>query len=418
MGFLRSLFSGFDDLLHDIGGGVDDLRRGDFSGFDDRAHDALYTVKENPALDTVAGLGLDLFTGGLGSKVMDAAYNKSKYGHSFFNFKDFAKGQLAGDLAGGFLGGLGFGMGGNTSLLGVGKNALYGAAKGGLTQGILGESMEDGAKSGALSGGFSSLVDYAGSGFDGVYAGKEPGSLYGTTSSGDKFSSIVEDTSMPDVGTLGGTMRDASGENSYDYGERVPSQAQKEANNSVYESNDGGYMPSSMKNASEIPLGSGTGSNPVTDLLSAFTSGTGANGSGPSYLDLAGNALGAYSAYQQRRRIKEQLQTLKDMYSENSPYAQRLRSQLDRRAAQTGRRSQVGSRQTQLQALLAEAAMRNQPQTAQLLGLQDEQRRRMAGNLIQGASRLGSMFPTTPRPQQQTVPSFDGLGSLSNYWPQ
>lgn len=218
---------------------------------------------------------------------------------------------------------------------------------------------------------------------------------------------------MPDEGTIGGNMRDADGEVSYGDGPISPAQAR--ANEDLLAPSAGaGYVPQALK--SEQPSQEST--NPVAAFLGAFTQGRGTGGQGPSYLDMAGNAMGMYNAYRQRQRIKDQLSTLKDMYSENSPYAQRLASKMDRQAAMSGRRSQTGARQTQLQALLAEAALRNQPQTAQLLGLQDEQSRRMAANAIQGVSRLGSMFPTTPRPQQQTVPSFDGLGSLSNYWSQ
>lgn len=198
---------------------------------------------------------------------------------------------------------------------------------------------------------------------------------------------------MPDVGTLGGNMRDADGEI---YQGEAPSTAQLQANESVYAAKDGGYMPQYMKATQAAANGSTaqetSRDNLVTDIISAFTQGRGVGGQGPSYLDMAGNAMGVYNAYNQKRRIKDQLSTLRDMYSENSPYAQRLASKMDRQAAQTGRRSQTGARQTQLQALLAEAALRNQPQTAHLLGLQDEQNKRMAANAIQGVSRLGSMF--------------------------
>jgi hypothetical protein len=263
----------------------------------------------------------------------------------------------------------------------IANGAILGAAGGG--------SGTEGAKSGLTGGVFSAGLGYLNNAF----------------------------SPMPDEGTIGGNMRDEYGEVSMR--DEPISQRQALANEELIAPSAGaGYVPPSVRGEKSAQQES----NPVSDFLSTYigglTQGRGADGQGPSYLDMAGNAMGMYNAYRQRQRIKDQLSTLKDMYSENSPYAQRLASKMDRQAAMSGRRSQTGARQTQLQALLAEAALRNQPQTAQLLGLQDEQSRRMAGNLIQGASRLGSMFPTTQRPQQQTVPSFDGLGPLSNYWPQ
>jgi hypothetical protein len=250
----------------------------------------------------------------------------------------------------------------------------------GGTSGALGDvanSTTNGALMGAATGG---------SGTEGAKGGLVSGVI------GAGRNQLAGAYDMPDVGTLGGTMRDADGETSY-AGE-APSMAQRQANTDVYAARDGGYMPQSMKTAQEAPRAEAASSmlSPVADFISAFTQGRGAGGQGPSYLDMAGNAMGMYNAYNQKKRIKDELSTLKDMYSENSPYAQRLASKMDRQAALSGRRSQTGSRQTQLQALLAEAALRNQPQTAQLLGLQDEQNKRMAANAIQGVSRLGSMF--------------------------
>jgi len=50
---------------------------------------------------------------------------------------------------------------------------------------------------------------------------------------------------------------------------------------------------------------------------------------------------------------QQQLQSLSSLYSPNSPYAQVMRQQLDRRDAASGRRSQYGPREVELQAKLA-----------------------------------------------------------------
>lgn len=266
-------------------------------------------------------------------------------------------------------------LGGDAGYVG---NVANSTANGALAGSATGGSGTEGAKSGLISGA--------------VNAGIGAGRNY-----------MNNNEAMPDVGTLGGTMRD-------EYGELSPTQ-QRYADEGALSLNDGGYYAPSMRSSPEAPQNmkqAQAESDPVMDLINAFTQGQGEGGRGPSYLDMAGNALGMYNAYQQRKRVGDQLQTLRDMYSDNSPYAQRLASRLDRQAALSGRRSQVGSRQTQLQAMLAEAALRNQPQTAALLGLKDEQSKRMAANAIQGVSRIGQMYaPQQPQQQQRWNPQYD-----------
>jgi len=62
-------------------------------------------------------------------------------------------------------------------------------------------------------------------------------------------------------------------------------------------------------------------------------------------------------------------QQLVDLFSPNSPYAQQLRQQLERRDAAAGRRSQYGTRETELAAALSrnQAGVLNSPQYQQLL---------------------------------------------------
>lgn len=54
--------------------------------------------------------------------------------------------------------------------------------------------------------------------------------------------------------------------------------------------------------------------------------------------------------------VQQQISSLSNMYGPNSPYAQQLRQQLERKDAAAGRRSQYGPREVQLQAALADKA--------------------------------------------------------------
>lgn len=329
---------------------------------------------------TIAPIAASYFGGPLAGAAMSGL---GSWGDSLESgeqgWKSFGNGLTAfgKNYAGSFMPDWGLGQIANGTING----ALMGAATGG--------SGTEGAKQGLISG----VVDV------GIGMGKNY--LNNTDWSSN---------SMPEEGTLGGTMQDADGESSATLGGEV-TPSQNRANQDLYSSGNSGYIPQYVRSSSDAPSSMKTApteNNPVMDFINTFTQGTGAGGKGPSYLDMAGNALGMYNAYQQHKRVRDQLQTLRDMYSENSPYAQRLRSQLDRQAAASGRRSQSGARATQLQAMLAEAALRNQPQTMALLNARDEQSRRMAANAIQGISRLGQMYTPQQQFQQQSWnPQYD-----------
>lgn len=66
------------------------------------------------------------------------------------------------------------------------------------------------------------------------------------------------------------------------------------------------------------------------------------------------NSRAARVNRQYQDQMNNQINQLSDLYSNNSPYAQQLRQELERKDAASGRRSQYGGRETQLQAMLAE----------------------------------------------------------------
>lgn len=87
---------------------------------------------------------------------------------------------------------------------------------------------------------------------------------------------------------------------------------------------------------------------------------------GGTEMDLGGIAGSLGQLYQAGRAGREAGQvasTLGDLYGQNSPYAQALRQQLERKDAAAGRRSQYGPREVELQARLAGLYSQNAPQT-------------------------------------------------------
>ena len=87
-----------------------------------------------------------------------------------------------------------------------------------------------------------------------------------------------------------------------------------------------------------------------------------------------GAVLGGLEGTRNQRNLGQQLGTtanqLTDLFSPDSPYAKQLRQQLERKDAAAGRRSQYGTRETELAAQLAkqQAAVLANPQYAALLG--------------------------------------------------
>lgn len=143
----------------------------------------------------------------------------------------------------------------------------------------------------------------------------------------------------------------------------------------------GGYAGNALGNAAG--QGSANYSGP-----SGATPGDGGMGLG------TGLGLGLASLYQNYKNNKEsggQLSSLQNMYGQNSPYSQALRQQLERRDAASGRRSQYGPREVELQAQLAQMASRNAPAVNQLLQMRNQQRGQNLGQLAGIYQQMGGM---------------------------
>jgi hypothetical protein len=88
----------------------------------------------------------------------------------------------------------------------------------------------------------------------------------------------------------------------------------------------------------------------------ASASGNSAQGHGGDFL---GGIASLYNYNRAQNDLKQQSNSLSGMYGQDSPYAQTMRQQLERRDAAAGRRSQYGPREVELQAQLARLASGN-----------------------------------------------------------
>lgn len=127
-----------------------------------------------------------------------------------------------------------------------------------------------------------------------------------------------------------------------------------------FSAGDSGFNPSMPT----VPDFSGFGD--LYNKVNGFFSGE----NGSNMKNLIGAAGTLYNLNAQRRAsnqyrgaVNQQAQSLNDMFSVNSPYAQQMERELARRDAAAGRRSQYGSRSVELQAKLAQAAAQARAQS-------------------------------------------------------
>jgi hypothetical protein len=133
-------------------------------------------------------------------------------------------------------------------------------------------------------------------------------------------------------------------------------------------------------------------------------SGPGANGastsqSGQSMNNILQGLAGLYMGNRYIKNLNNTATTLGSMYSQDSPYAQTMRQQLERRDSAAGRRSQYGPREVELQAALAGQYSKNAPYLNQLQGQTTQARLQqlmMLQKLLGGrnglVSTLGGLF--------------------------
>lgn len=170
------------------------------------------------------------------------------------------------------------------------------------------------------------------------------------------------------------------------------------------------------------------GSSMMRDLVGTLTSGN-------SLGQLATGAIGAYQGNRAAKASDGAINTVNNLYSPTSPYAQHMRQAMERKDAAGGRRSQYGTRETELAALLTQAhsGALTSPGYGNLLQQRNQQRSRGTNNLIgllqskegqtllgQGGSALSRMFQgQAPQNFQMgsnySLPSLDSTANFNNF---
>lgn len=138
------------------------------------------------------------------------------------------------------------------------------------------------------------------------------------------------------------------------------------------------------------PASVNSGGNPILDSLRQAL---GFNGSSIQQVSQAGkmgaNLLDLYNNYQNKKRNQGFISNLNSLYGPNSPYAQQLDKSLARAYAASGRRSDVGGRNVELQARLAEMNGRLAPTLNTANNQQGMYQNRMLGSIWDLGNRTG-----------------------------
>lgn len=163
----------------------------------------------------------------------------------------------------------------------------------------------------------------------------------------------------------------------------------------------GGVMPSGLNQQQT--------ENPIKKMLMAGLNGA-TGGGAPSRVDnMSANLMDLYSRYKNNQRQGGLASDLRSMYAPDSPYAQRLGIALTRADARSGRRTQIGPRQVELQARLAEQNSRNAPILNQIYGQQGQNRMGMGSDIFR-------MLSNNPNGGGAFDMLRNGATSLNNYF--
>lgn len=299
------------------------------------------------AAGTASGIGA-----GMGQALGGAAIGA---GNAWAQDGNIGKGAIQGGL-GGLLGSMDYGnyfgdYMDNPYL----RSGFNGAVGGGLNTAISGGNTQD-------------ILMGAGMG-----AGKGiAGNLYNNVSLDNEYDSLP--------GTVGGTAQDEYGESSATMGGQILP-VQQQANDQRVQALSANYGANAPQTSA------------VDSLIAAITGGEGGGSRNFGGLtEMAGQALGLYDASRTRRRAREQAASLQNLYGPNSPYAQQMRQKLERQDAAAGRRSQIGSREVELAARLADSQARMAPQLQQLYGEENAARNRMLSNGLRLGTGLYKMY--------------------------
>jgi len=140
------------------------------------------------------------------------------------------------------------------------------------------------------------------------------------------------------------------------------------------------------------PASVNSGGNPILDQLKQVLGYGGANtplGQVSQAGKIGSNLLDLYNTYDSRKRNKGFINNLNSLYTQDSPYAQQLNKSLQRAYAASGRRSDVGGRNVELQAKLAEMNSRLAPTLNTANNQQGMYQNRMLGSMWDLGNRTG-----------------------------
>ncbi len=311
----------------------------------------------------------------------------------------------------GATGGLGTFLGGGTigatgSML-TGNNPLQGFALGGLgsfmpdVAGYAGVT-NDFAK-GVVNKGLAGAATSAIQGGDvgrGAITGAAGGALSGL---GGLFTS---NGGMPDVGTMSGESADGT---TYDMVAEAPTINYWGAPNAAVGATTRQAMSESPVTAAMEQSNEGGGLWDNVSSLLGFNGTGGVAGTKLQFGDLVQGLAGLYGYNRQRRNAKELMNTIT---GRRGAYEANLRSNLQRRDAAEGRRSDYSGRETQLQAALAELDSRNAPLISQLNQSRDNGLAQLLQTGLRLGSRAGWLPNSSPSMETRAMPSMSGLSQM------
>ena len=256
-----------------------------------------------------------------------------------------------------------------------------GYVKGGISSELQGNDWHQGANKGAIAGGVSG----------------------GAT----QLQNYMSNTSdAPQIGS--GSYEDSSGEVQHDPSISTGTNMSDTVTPSQdYSYSDGGNW--------------GNFSNILGKYFMPSSSGKSGEGTGIDWGNAASGLLSMYNANRQMRNYQGQIGNLQGLFSENSPYAQVMQRQLAAKDAASGRRSQYGPREVELQARLAQLASQQAPTLNALYGGANKARTDMLRSGLTGLQNAGVFKGLGNIFQQQQVnpqtPYGDTLYSASKMEP-
>ena len=368
MGFLSNLINaGLDGTKNAgtaFGRGVDDLAHGDWDSFTNESENTFNGLADIPGTDfsTLRGL-YDGANGDLSWNPYDegnSVWDQAAGGSASNDPNNRRWGRTIGTLIGSYFtgGALGSAMGSSTGGPAA-SGALWGA---GLAAGYGGDSSDiaRGAVRGGISGGAGSYIeglDAAGNlgvtnpAYRGILNKTVSGAATTAMTPGTDSSDIARGAVYSGVQGLGPMFSGDSNANPYS--------VEFNPNNNSFES---------------------TNFNNILDQVYGVLGNVGINRGNTG--QIVEGLAGLYQANRQRKQAKDLMSMIG---GRRDAYGAQLRRQLERRDAASGRRSDYGGRETQLQAGLAELDSRNAPGMMQLSNLESLSRLGM----LQSGLRLG-----------------------------